>query len=52
MNYDTKKIANEERYIDFDEDSECYGIFGVDSGFCYGLYASERMAKDALLLST
>lgn len=30
-----KAIHNEERYVEFDETFELYGVFGIKSGFCY-----------------
>jgi len=40
--------AGEERYVDFDEDTDCHGVFGTESGFCYSLHADEGSANDAL----
>jgi hypothetical protein len=46
--YNTRPITGEEKWVDFDSDTDCWGIFGLDSGFCYGTYASERDANKAL----
>lgn len=43
-----------EKYVDFDEESDCWGVFGSESGFCYSLhcdmseaYAEALRSKDA-----
>lgn len=36
------------KYVDFDEESACYGIFGSESGFCYESYMDEHDANSAL----
>ena len=36
------------KYVDFDEVSGYYGIFGSESAFCYESYADEHDAKSAL----
>ena len=43
-----KRIPGEEKFIDFDEESNCWGIFGVESGFCYSLHWSEANAEEML----
>ena len=43
-----KPKFKEEKWVDYDEDSACWGVFGVDSGFCYSLHLDEHTAKDAL----
>ncbi len=47
--YSAKPIPNEERYVDFDEDTNCFGIFGSESGFCYSIHFSEKAANNVLL---
>ncbi len=48
-NYDDlKPISGESIYVEFDEDTNCWGHFGDESGFCYNLYSSESEAKDNL----
>lgn len=32
-------------WVDFDEDSSCWGVFGTESGFCYSLHADEESAN-------
>ena len=32
-------------WIDKDEDSDCWGVFGTESAFCYSLHASEEDAN-------
>jgi len=45
MNYSDKKaIPGEVRFIEFDEEFQMFGVFGEDSGFCYGLHHSEEEA--------
>lgn len=36
------------KFVDYDEISGCYGIFGSESGFCYESYSDEHDAKSAL----
>ncbi len=38
----------EEKWVDFDTDTDCWGIFGLVSGFCYQLFASEEEANEKL----
>lgn len=48
-NYDDlKPIHGEEQYVEYDEDTSCYGIFGADSGFCYEFYTTEEEANSRL----
>ena len=35
-----KPVPGEDRYVDFDEEFQLWGLFGADSGFCY------RMSDD------
>jgi hypothetical protein len=42
---DIRPLPGENRYVDFDDDSGCYGVFGEESGFCYGLHFSESDAE-------
>ena len=37
-----------EKYVDFDESTNCWGVFGTESGFCYELFSSEKEANDFL----
>ena len=43
-----KAVASEGKWVDFDEDSNCWGIFGLDSGHCYQLCYSESEANRVL----
>lgn len=43
-----KRIPGEERWVDFDEHTNCYGVFGVESGFCYSTWATEEDAEKHL----
>jgi len=36
---------NEEKYVDYDEDTNCYGIFAVERDFCFALFTDEKTAK-------
>jgi len=38
---------HEERYADFDKEFQIWGVFGLNSGHCYGQYNTEREAKEA-----
>lgn len=42
------KGDKEEMYVDYDDDTNGWGVFGVDSGFCYNLSSSEKQASDWL----
>jgi len=46
--YSAKPIPNEERYVDLDEDTNCFGVFGLESGFCYSIHFSEKDANNCL----
>ena len=46
--YNTKPIAREEKYVDFEAEVGMWGIFGVDSGFCYATFADETSANEKL----
>jgi len=35
-------------WIDYDEESGCWGIFDLNTGYCYGLYINEEDAHEAL----
>jgi hypothetical protein len=41
----------EEKYVEYDNEYEVWGIFGVDSGFCYATYSSEEEANRDILIS-
>jgi hypothetical protein len=45
---DLKPIRGEEKYVEYDEEYEGWGVFGSESGFCYGLYGSKGQAEDKL----
>jgi len=45
---DLKAIPGEEVYSDYDDENYLYGVFGVDSGFCYSsTWADEEQAEQA-----
>jgi hypothetical protein len=39
-------------WVDFDEVSGSYGIFGTETGFCYSTYTDEQEATRAMSLLT
>ncbi len=39
-------IAGEEKWVDYDKETACWGVFGVDSGFCYSLHTDEALANE------
>lgn len=41
--------GKEDKWVDYDEETACWGIFGLDSGFCYALYSSEDEANKGLI---
>ena len=41
-------ISGEDRYVEYDVEFEQWGIFGLDSGHCYGMYATEDVANEKL----
>lgn len=43
-----KPIKGEEKYVDLDEDTLLWCIFGSDSGFAYKSFASKLDAQRAL----
>ena len=40
-----KPKKGEEAYAEWDEEFEWYGVFGVDSGFCYASFGSKEEAE-------
>lgn len=34
-----------EFYADYDEESAAYGVFGIETGFCYASYSDSEKAK-------
>ena len=40
-----KLLDNNSVYVDLCADTDCYGIFGTESGFCYELLSSEEEAN-------
>jgi hypothetical protein len=43
-----KAILGEQRWVDYDEETALWGIFGLLSGHCYSTYASEEEAQQHL----
>lgn len=46
--YNTQPISGETKYVDYDEPTAMWCIFGADSGFAYGSFASEEDAEKTL----
>lgn len=46
--YHTKPIVGETKYVDYDEPTGLWCIFGADSGFAYGSFACEEDAEKTL----
>lgn len=42
------RIVGEDRYVDYDEDTQMWCVFGLDSGFAYSSWADEVSAIKAL----
>lgn len=43
-----KPLVKENRYVEYDEETEYWSIFGDKTGFCFGQYNSEEEAEKAL----
>lgn len=41
-----QKDRNGTFYADYDPDSDCWGVFGSESGFCYHLFANSGDADE------
>lgn len=35
-------------YVDYEEDLDLWGVFHIDTGFCYSLHYTEQEAKNKL----
>lgn len=47
--YITKRIPGENKFVDWDYDTQSFAIFGSESGFCYQWgFGSEREAEKAM----
>jgi len=44
-----EKVFGESKYVDYDEATGMWCIFGADSGHAYGSFASEEDADESLL---
>ena len=42
----------DELYVDWDDDSQLWCIFGTETGFCYGTYADEGTANERCVSMT
>ena len=38
-------ILGEEKYVDYDEEYDWYGVFGLDSGHCYACFYDKVRAQ-------
>lgn len=43
-----KAIPGEGRWVDYDEETAGWGVFGVDSGHCYSLHSDQSQANKSL----
>lgn len=43
-----KAIPGEFRYVDYDEETALWCVFGLDSGHAYSSHASQEGAKESL----
>lgn len=43
-----KPIVGEQKYVDFDEESQLWCVFGTDSGHAYSSSADKHQAEDDL----
>ena len=41
--------TGEDRYVEWDDEFEYWGVFGVDSGHCYGQFASCEQATESIV---
>ena len=46
---DLRPYPGEERYVEFDDEFECWSVFGADSGFCYAQCGSQESAEERAL---
>jgi len=46
---DMKPKKKEEVYVGWDEEFEYYGVFGLDSGFCYAQFPSQNEAIEWII---
>jgi len=44
--YPNRPKSPEELYVDFDEETEMYGVFGTESGHCYKLFYDKNKAEE------
>lgn len=49
--YNTKPIPGEDRYVDYDNETGLWCVFGLDSGFAYSSDATEEAANRRLVKS-
>lgn len=42
-----RPISGENRYAEWDEEFDCWGVFGEESGFCYSQHENQEEAEVA-----
>jgi hypothetical protein len=40
-----KPIAGEKKWVDYDDESAMWGVFGEESGYCYSTWSDEETAN-------
>ena len=43
-----KAIPGEQQWVDYDEETESWGVFGLSSGHCYSTHSTEEQAEASL----
>ncbi len=43
-----KANPGEVRYVEYDAEFEYWGVFGEETGFCFGQFASEKEAEQSI----
>lgn len=42
-----RPIHGESRYAEWDEEFDCWAVFGAESGFCYSQHSTQEEAEAA-----
>ena len=50
--YEARKLDKGEMYVDLDEDTDLWCVFGSESGFAYQAFSTEEEADEWLSLNT
>ena len=40
------RLKDRDFYAEWDEDTQLYGVFGTESGFCYATYSNPSEAEE------